>query len=57
MAADQAGYVLPEKWSEDLVDEKGEKLSKRCELVETVSCGTWHGVWIGGMRDGISAVM
>ena len=24
-----AGYVLPDKWSDDLVDEKGEKLSKR----------------------------
>lgn len=24
-------FVLPDKWSEDLVDEKGEKISKRCE--------------------------
>jgi hypothetical protein len=23
-------WTLPEKWSEDLVDEKGEKMSKRC---------------------------
>ena len=23
------GYVLPDKWSEDIVDEKGEKMSKR----------------------------
>ena len=27
--ADGAGWVLPEKWTEELVDEKGEKLSKR----------------------------
>jgi len=24
-----AGWVLPEKWTEELVDEKGEKMSKR----------------------------
>lgn len=30
MAEDgNAAWVLPEKWSEDLVDETGEKLSKR----------------------------
>jgi hypothetical protein len=23
------GWTLPEKWSDDLVDEKGEKMSKR----------------------------
>ena len=27
-AAADASYVLPEKWSEDIVDEKGEKMSK-----------------------------
>jgi hypothetical protein len=27
MSAD--GWVLPEKWSEELVDEKGDKMSKR----------------------------
>lgn len=32
MATDESngGFLLPEKWSEDLVDEKGEKMSKRC---------------------------
>jgi len=29
MAEDGTTWVLPEKWSEDLVDDKGEKLSKR----------------------------
>lgn len=29
MATESAGWTLPDKWSEDLVDEKGEKLSKR----------------------------
>ena len=27
-AAADASYVLPEKWTEDTVDEKGEKMSK-----------------------------
>jgi hypothetical protein len=29
MATGENGWVLPEKWSEELVDEQGEKLSKR----------------------------
>ena len=29
MAENGGGWVLPPTWSEDLVDEKGEKLSKR----------------------------
>jgi hypothetical protein len=29
MADNKSGWVLPEKWSEDLVDENGNKLSKR----------------------------
>lgn len=28
-----AAYVLPEKWTEDTVDEKGEKMSKTCVRV------------------------
>lgn len=27
--AETAGWTLPDKWSEDLVDENGTKLSKR----------------------------
>ena len=27
-AVTDASYVLPEKWTEDTVDEKGEKMSK-----------------------------
>lgn len=28
-----SGWVLPEKWSEDLVDENGQKMSKRYEIL------------------------
>lgn len=34
--AETAGWTLPDKWSEDLVDENGAKLSKRS--VEAVMC-------------------
>ena len=30
MAAEANGWTLPDKWSEDLKDERGEALSKRC---------------------------
>jgi hypothetical protein len=31
-ADDVSSYVLPDKWTEDTVDEKGEKMSKTCVL-------------------------
>ena len=35
MASDSSGWTLPEKWSEDLVDENGSKLSKTCVMNQT----------------------
>lgn len=36
-----AGWVLPEKWSDDLVDEKGEKLSKRYVWYRPIHDDCW----------------
>jgi hypothetical protein len=34
--AASSGFVLPEKWSEDLVDENGNKMSKRYEYIGNI---------------------